>query len=710
MEAINGALDGVGPTQEEDEMPDPVEESEEGALLPVLRERFGLLGFRGRQEEACAALVEGEDVLLVMPTGAGKSLCYQLPALVRDGCAVVVSPLIALMEDQVGKLRELGLRAQRIHSGRPREESRQACRDYLNGELDLLFVSPERMAAPRFAPFLARRKPALIAVDEAHCISQWGHDFRPDYRGLSRHLERLEAPVVALTATATRRVQQDIIDQLELREPRRIIHGFARDNLAVEVVDATPSQRADRIAEVLASQERRPAIIYVPTRRLSEELAGTLSGAFPAGAYHAGMSNEARDEVQRAFTQGELDVVAATSAFGMGIDKANVRTVVHAALPSSVESYYQEIGRAGRDGEPARVVLLWSWADRKVQETLFERSYPELATMRRIHTALGPGFAPIDELSARLRIDAETLQRAVEQLSVHGGAERDTFSGEVRRGHDDEWAPRYERQRSQRAAEIEEMTAFATGAGCRMAALVGHFGDVGRPCGVCDACAPHEAVARAFKQADEHDVDSLRSVLDAIRSNGDVAKGRLFKELEGEGMRDRRAFDRILGALESGGLVTSARRSFTKDGETIHYTRVETTLEGESAGAEELAALWIDATPQPAATPSRSRRRAPKGARQKTRKRGLEEIVSEDGDLDPELVERLRDWRRGEAKERGVPAYRVMTNRALAEIARSRPSDVDTLAQVHGVGDAFLERYADVVLELLEGRVVTVST
>ncbi|MFZ9890017.1 MAG: DEAD/DEAH box helicase, partial [Myxococcota bacterium] len=220
-------------TERVDPPPSLAANDAEATLQTALRERFGLAGFRGRQEEACRALLAGESVLLVMPTGAGKSLCYQLPGHLRQGTTLVICPLIALMEDQVAKLETLGFRAARIHSGRPRQESREACVAYLDGRLDFLFIAPERLAVPRFSAFLARRRPALIAVDEAHCISHWGHDFRPDYRGLERHLAPFAGtPVLALTATATRRVQDDIVAQLGLEQARRVIHGFRRDNIA----------------------------------------------------------------------------------------------------------------------------------------------------------------------------------------------------------------------------------------------------------------------------------------------------------------------------------------------------------------------------------------------------------------------------------------------------------------------------------------------
>src|SRR5947209_7154391 len=247
-------------------------------LESLLHSTFGFSEFRANQEAVCRAATEGRDVLLVMPTGAGKSLCYQLPAVARGGTALVISPLIALMEDQVSKLAALGLRVARIHSGLQREQSRQACLDYLNGELDFLFIAPERLRVPNFPQTLAKRKPALIAIDEAHCISAWGHDFRPDYRTLGEHLPTLRpAPIIALTATATPTVQRDIVTQLQLEKPALFIHGFRRDNLAIEVVEMSKPRRHGFTVDLLRSPESRPAIVYAPSRKAAEDLDGELT-------------------------------------------------------------------------------------------------------------------------------------------------------------------------------------------------------------------------------------------------------------------------------------------------------------------------------------------------------------------------------------------------------------------------------------------------
>ncbi|HZX63735.1 MAG TPA: RecQ family ATP-dependent DNA helicase, partial [Myxococcales bacterium] len=446
-------------------------------LGPLLENAFGHATFRPHQEEVCRAVARGQDALLVMPTGAGKSLCYQLPGLARGGTCVVVSPLIALMEDQVEKLRARGLRAERIHSGRDRAESRRVVDDYLIGALDYLYMAPERLAVPGFTEMLAKRTPSLVAIDEAHCISHWGHDFRPEYRRLGERLPLLRpAPVLALTATATQRVQDDIAAQLGLRKVRRFIHGFRRTNLALEVTEVSKPERSAVVRELLADDARRPAILYAPSRKGAEALALELAADFPCAAYHAGLPAATRDKVQTAFLAGTLDVVVATIAFGMGVDKADVRTVVHLALPRSLEAYYQEIGRAGRDGKPSRALLLHSFADRKTLEFLRERSYPDPTVLDGLFAKLTNKGEPRESLASRMRtMDAEQFDRALEKLWIHGGA-RIAPDDTVSAGHG-RWRPGYVAQLAHEKEQEERVVRFAQSHGCRMLTLVRHFGD-----------------------------------------------------------------------------------------------------------------------------------------------------------------------------------------------------------------------------------------
>lgn len=651
-------------------------------LPALLHEAFGFAEFRPSQEAVCRAVVDGKDVLLVMPTGSGKSLCYQLPGLARGGTTLVISPLIALMEDQVAKLRERGFAVERIHSGRDRAASRQACIDYLEGRLQFLFIAPERLRVPGFPEMLAKRKPSLVAVDEAHCISQWGHDFRPDYRTLGHHVPSLRpAPVIAMTATATPIVQNDIARQLGLVEGGRFIQGFRRENIAIEVVEAAPGERSGLVLELLGDEERRPAIVYAPTRRQAEELAADLKGAMPAASYHAGLKADVRQRVQEAFLGGNLQVIVATIAFGMGIDKPNVRTVVHTALPGSVEGYYQEIGRAGRDGQPSRAVLMHSYADRHTHDYFFERDYPPVPVLASIFKVLTEDPQPKDALGKRVRLDEEAFDKALEKLWIHGGAMVD-FAENVTKGRA-EWHAPYEAQIAQKTEQLQMMLRYADNSQCRMCALVAHFGDRAgamKPCGICDFCAPDSCEAQLFRDATARELGISRDVLQALRKADGRSSGKLHAEVCGA-VVDRDGFEQVLSAMARAGLVELREETFTAEGREIAFRRVLLLR-----GPDDYTLLIKE---RPERKRSTKRRAAPA---KKARKRATVE--------DP-AVEALKSWRLTQAKKEGVPAFRVMTDKVLEEIAGERPADEEELAQIAGVGPRLVSRHGAAILRVL---------
>ncbi len=640
-------------------------------------------------------MFEGQDVLVVMPTGAGKSLCYQLPAVARGGTALVVSPLIALMEDQVAKLNEKGLCADRIHSGRTREASRAAALAYRDKKLKFLFIAPERFSVPGFPEFLSRHKPCLIAVDEAHCISQWGHDFRPDYRMLQSYLPMLRpAPIIGLTATATPVVQNDIAQQLGLEKPLRSIQGFRRKNIAIEVVEVARSARRDAVFDLLNDPSRRPGIVYVPTRMDSDSLAEDLGRYFKTEPYHAGLPSDRRQKVQERFLGGELEVIVATIAFGMGIDKPNIRTVIHTALPGSMEAYYQEIGRAGRDGAPSRAILMHSYADRHRHDFFFNRDYPEVEVVDGVYKLLRDKPMSKEHLQDACKLDADTLEKALDKLWVHGGAIIDPEENVVRGAG--KWRDSYLLQGEHRSTQLEIMLRYASAAQCRMAALVRHFGDrtdTQAWCGMCDFCAPDECVAQQFRNPTFAEERAARDVIAALQGGFAKSTGKLHAEICTAEELDRNGFEEMLASMARAGLVVLADATFEKDGKNIAYRTARLTREGAS----------LDLT-QPLGFQVRKSGRDTHLGKGKKRKETISSTVIREAAIDPAdepLLKALREWRLAEAKSKGVPAFRIFTDKVLRQMVEDRPLTEEDLLAIAGVGPGFTKRYGAGILKIV---------
>src|SRR5215471_18300019 len=479
-------------------------------LTGLLRERFGFAEFRPAQQQVIDKVMAGENALAVMPTGSGKSLCYQLPALALPGLTLVVSPLIALMKDQVDQLNRLGLPATLINSTVPRDQQRSRLEQSIAGRIKLLYIAPERFQNDEFRAGLARSNVSLVAVDEAHCISLWGHDFRPDYLRLRQVISGLKCPpVLALTATATPAVRRDILTQLGIDNAAQVVSGFDRPNLYLEVREVATN--LEKIRSIIELSRWAPVgIVYAGTRKNVEEMYGNLRRAgIEAAAYHAGLALPERKAVQEKFMKSSACVIVATNAFGMGIDRSDVRFVIHADIPDSVEAYYQEIGRAGRDGGPAQCLLLFNYADKWIPELFIDASHPPADYLKQIFGRLLSVGEPVvigepwKQVSARMD---QRFHAAVSLLQRAGYLERmhsPNGSGvRILRPRDKDLADfnfeELERRREFEYRKLGVMLQYASRfkKHCYRSFILRYFGEWTnvRDCGNCGRCAPGKRI------------------------------------------------------------------------------------------------------------------------------------------------------------------------------------------------------------------------
>jgi ATP-dependent DNA helicase RecQ len=603
----------------------------QATALSLLHDVFGFPAFRGPQQEIVDHLTHGGDALVLMPTGGGKSLCFQIPALLRSGCGIVISPLIALMQDQVDALRQNGVEAAYLNSTVEWEEVQRIEASARNGSLQLLYIAPERLAFDRTLNLLQQLDAAnggpglaLFAIDEAHCVSQWGHDFRPEYLQLSVLHERFpQVPRIALTATADEATREEIIQRLGLDTARVFISSFDRPNIRYTVVEKDNPRR--QLLDFLRNHRGDAGIVYCLSRKKVEETALWLctqgSTALP---YHAGLSSEMRAEHQRRFQREEGVVIVATIAFGMGIDKPDVRFVAHLDLPKSLEAYYQETGRAGRDGDPAEAWMTYGLQDVAMQSGRIEES-----------------MAPPEQK----RLEAQKLNA---------------------------------------------LLGYCETARCRRQVLLDYFGEQSSPCGNCDVCinppqcfdgtvAAQKALSAALRTGQRFGVAHLVDLLlgKATEKIGQYGHERLPTFGVGKELDDR-AWRGVFRQLVASGLL---RADLAEHGAIKVTELAKPVLKGEQT--VELRRPTAKVTTRGSSSGSRT---APAG------------------DLNGEaaaIYEQLRQWRLEMARTQGVPAYVILHDKTLRELALNRPGNHEELLDVVGLGEAKAERYGEDILRLI---------
>ncbi len=594
--------------------------------LKVLKDVFGHPGFRGAQGEIVEHVAAGGDALVLMPTGGGKSLCYQVPALLRPGTAVVVSPLIALMQDQVAAMTQLGVRAAFLNSTLDLDQVREVERSLLDGTLDLLYVAPERLNTPRCLDLLSHIRPALFAIDEAHCVAQWGHDFRPEYLQLSVLHERFpDVPRIALTATADPATRTEIIDRLALHDARVFVSSFDRPNIRYTIVDKDDA-RKQLLRFIRNEHPDEAGIVYCLSRKKVDETAEwLLAQGIKALPYHAGMDAATRAAHQARFQREEGIVVVATIAFGMGIDKPDVRFVAHLDLPRSIEGYYQETGRAGRDGGAADAWMAYGLAD-VVQQRRF--------------------------------IDQSEGSEAFRRIS---------------------------------SSKLDALLGLCETAQCRRVHLLAYFGEQGQPCGNCDNCltppetwdatvATQKALSAIYRTGNRFGVTHLIDVLRGKDTERIRQWGHDKLSVHGVGKaEDDNLWRGVFRQLVALGLARVDHESY---GALVLTEAARPVLRGEQ--------------------PVMMRRIAEKARESVARRTRSVTPVSMDG-VDANLLAALKAWRLDEAKTQSVPAYVILHDSTLIELARKRPADLDDLTDIPGFGARKVERYGDSLVELISG-------
>ncbi len=662
----------------------------------ILKTSFGYDSFRPLQEQVLSSIYQGKDSLVIMPTGGGKSLCYQIPALVKDGVTFVISPLISLMKDQVDQLRELGIAATFINSSIKAEELRERLIGIHSLEYKLVYVAPERLESEVFKRLFAALgemgKIDLVAIDEAHCISQWGHDFRPSYKNIVHLRSAYSFPFLALTATATERVKKDIIHQLQLKEFQSFIGSFDRANLHYKAFE--PTDKLTAMASFLRNKKDQSGIIYCGTRKHVEKVAEFLThNEFKAGKYHAGLSDKDRKSIQEKFIADKVPIVVATNAFGMGIDKPNVRFVLHYDMPGSLEHYTQEAGRAGRDGEESECSLLFGGADVSLQRFFMDGNNPPLELFQELVEKITIQSRSISELTARTLNSSSNgmaIGSALNMLEGWGVIKKSDYfenkSYEISENPPGIPYDELRKKREQAEAKLQDMLKYVETRDCKRNTIQNYFGFENVDCKKCSSCL----IPEGSNEAQEDVTHSAQALLKGLASfprpfgmslSAAILSGSKSKNVKKWKAEKWEAYNSLSGYSQSTliALIKQLLRKGLIDRSTGEFPTISISEKGKQS-LEQDETIMIQTQDELEAT----------------------EDQNTASDIDQALFDRLKEFRTLEAKVREVPPYMIFGDRTLREISSCFPQSLDQLQMMSGMGEKKLERYGENLLAIIK--------